>query len=373
MRSNVPIDSPNRPTAGRRIAVGLLRGGALLLVGLALLAALVTHSGVDQIHSVLAGADRTLLATAGLLIIAQSFTLGLRWWLALRLCGHEGRFVSLLRASAMSHVINFTAPGHFGEPVTAVWLERTGRAPGVESFALLVVTKAAATLLNLVLVLACLLPLAANVNADGLPQIALMAGLALVLMTLAFVAVLHPSVATWGSKLLGRLTRTLLGPFDRKGVQERTRSARMGRSVEAFCGRFRASFVLLARRPAALAATTAVSALKLVCLVVATWLIYAALGAAVSPAGATFVTLADAAGNMAAVWIPANLGVQEVVHSSASAGALGLGSTLAVAAALVVKGLMVVHAAFGALIWLALAPLDPVEEPQRIPDGVLAA
>ena len=346
--------------AGPRSRIGghLLRGGILLLVGLALLWALVRHSGVDQVKTVLAGADRSLLAVAALIYLSQSFTVGLRWWLALRLCGYEARPVAVLRGAATSHVVNFAAPGHFGEPVASAWLGRTGRAPGVEAFGLLVATKAVASLLNIVLLLACLGPLTTEVRPETLPQAGLITGLALLLTTVAFTVILHPRIAAWGAGLLSRLVRGVAAPFDRASGDEEPRSVRLGRWMEAFCGRFRGSFVLLARRPAALAATTAVSAFKVACLVLTMWLVYAAVGSPISPAGATFLGSVDAAGNMASVWIPGNLGLQEVVHSSAAAGALGIEQPVAVSASLVVKGLMVVQALFGVCLWLVLAPFD---------------
>lgn len=347
-------DAPPR----RSLSHHVLRGALLLMIGLGLVWALVRHSGAEQVKAHLAGADRRLLLAAALVYVSQSFTVGLRWWLALRLCGYEGRFVSLLRGAATSHVINFVAPGHFGEPVAGAWLGRTGRAPGVEAFALLVATKAVASLLNIVLLLACLGPLATEVSPAALPQAGLITALALALVAAAFVAILHPGIASWGSALLSRIARAVLSPFDRDPRGPEPRSRRAGRRVEAFCARFRDSFVLLARRPSALGATTAVSLFKVVCMITTMWLIYAALGATVSPAGATFLGSVDAAGNMAAVWIPANLGVQELVHSSAAAGALGIDQSVAVSASLTVKGLMVVHALFGAGLWLLLAPLD---------------
>jgi glycosyltransferase AglD len=351
------VTLPESGAAGQFLG-RFLRGAFAFGVGLALLCTLVAWSGPARVWEVLGAADPRLLGIAAAILLAQPFTVGVRWWLALRLCGYEGRFVSLLRATVVSQVTNFVAPGHFGEPVAATWLGRTGRAPGVEAFGLLVATKAVASLLNIVLLLACLGPLATPVRGSALPQASLIAGLALLLTVAAFTAILHPGIAAWGTVVLGRGTRTVAALTDRRGQDGDPRSVRLARWVEAFCGRFRGSFVLLARRPGALTATTALSVLKIGSLVVVVWLIYAALGAPIGPAAATFIAAADAAGNMAAVWVPGNMGVQEVVHTSAAAGALGIEQSVAVSAALVVKGLVVGQALFGGLLWLLLLPFD---------------
>ena len=343
----------------RRLSPGLVLRGALLLgAGVVLLWLLVRHSGQARVQEVLESADRGTLAIAALVFLSQPFTVGARWWLALRLCGFEGRPVSLLRGVVVSQVTNFVAPGHFGEPVAAAWLGRTGRAPGVEAFGLLVATKAVSSLLNIVVLMACLGPLTTEVSPEALPQAALISLLALGFTAAAFTAILHPRIAGWGTGVLARTVRVLVGLFERARAEGEPRSVRLGRWVEAFCGRFRGSFVLLASRPAALASTTALSGLKVASLVVVVWLVYAALGSPITPAGATFVGSADAAGNMAAVWVPGNLGVQEAIHTSAAAGALGIAQPVAVSAALVVKGLMVVQVLFGGLLWLALMPFD---------------
>jgi len=351
--------SPADGSPRRSLSRQLVRAGILLAAGLVLLWALLRHTGVEQVKAELVGADRRLLAIAAAVHLSQSLTVGLRWWLAVRLCGYPGRLVSLLRGAAASQVINFVAPGHFGEPAASAWLGRTGRAPGVEVFGLLVATKAVASLLNITVLMACLVLLVTEVDPEALPQAGLITALAFALAAAAFVAILHPGIAGWGTRLLARVTKIAVSTVDR-GEPAEPRSVRASRWVEAFCGRFRASFVLLARSPAALGATSALSVVKIASMMVVVWLLYSALGAAVSPAAATFVGTADAPGNMAAVWVPGNLGVQEAVHSSAAAGALGIEPAVAVSASLLVKALMVLHALVGVVLFVALAPLDVI-------------
>ena len=344
------------PDRTPRIAVAL-RGAALFAAGLALLVVIVQRSGVEQVRGVLAAADPALVAGALAIFVTQGLTVGLRWWVALRLCGHEARFASLLRATSATNLINFLAPGHFGEPIAATWLGRSGRAPGVEAFSLLVATKAVATTLNLVILIACLpLLLAGTASAGAVRQAGLIAGAAALLTGLAFGAVLHPGVAAWGARLAATITRLILSPLDR-GTG---RAERVARRVAVLFERFRTSFVVLARSPAALAAVVGLALVKVALLVVSMALVYAALGHPLGPAGATFIMSLDGVANLASIWVPGNLGVQELVHASAASGGLGVPQATAVSASLVIKAMMVVHAAVGALVWIGLAPLDRV-------------
>ena len=123
-----------------------------LLVGGGLLVALLRVIGVEETVARLRSADLTLLGLALLLFCSQAITMAVRWWLALRMCGHRVSLVSCIRANSASNVINFLAPGHFGEPAATAWLGKTGRGPGVEAFAVLVACKAIATVLNLLLI-----------------------------------------------------------------------------------------------------------------------------------------------------------------------------------------------------------------------------
>ena len=104
-------------------SLGLLAFG-LLLVGLVL-----RHVGTESVAAQLRGADRALLGYAALIFFTQFFTMGFRWWLAMRMLGHSPRLIPIFRANAGSNFINFFAPGHFGEPAMAWWLAKGDEAP----------------------------------------------------------------------------------------------------------------------------------------------------------------------------------------------------------------------------------------------------
>lgn len=344
--------------------IPLARTAAVLILGVLLLWVLVHHAGGAAVRDALRAADRRLLAIALLLFLSQNLTVGLRWWLALRLCGLPGRFVSTLRASSMANLVNFLAPGHFGEPAASAWLGATGRAPGVEAFGMLVAAKTIATVLNLVALLACLPLLAGGSPRGVMAEALLLAASASVFAGSVFAAVLHPAVAAWGIRVAVAATMAIAGRFDRPRPGQVPRSERAARRVESLFGRFRNSFVLLARSPGAMAAITAVAVVKVVCLIASLAAVYAALGWPLAPMQATFVMSVDGIANLASDWIPGNLGLQEVVHASAASGGLGMPETVAVSAALVVKAEMVALALLCGVLWLALAPLDPA---RRVP------
>ena len=340
----------------------LLRSALLLAVGLLLVWLLVACCDGRVVKATLAGADPGLVILALALFLTQSVTVGARWWVALRLCGYEGRFLSLIRANSASNLINFLAPGHFGEPISAGWLARTGRAPGAEAFGLLVATKVVGTTLHFVVLLACLPVLLAGARTGAIVQTAVMAVAGLVVATLVAGAMLHPAVARWGTRTAELLTRSSLRRFDGCEPGER-RSERLAGKVRSTFERVRGSFVLLARDPLALGAVAGLGGLKSILLAASFALLYSAIGHPMGPAAATFVMSSDGLANIASVWIPGNLGIQEFVHSSAAAGGLGVPVAVAVSAALIVKGMMAIHALFGAGLWLGLAPLD------RAPSG----
>jgi uncharacterized protein (TIRG00374 family) len=319
----------------------ILHGLAALALGAALVFALVYRVGAGELASTLRSADRRLLLLAFVLFLTQLFTLTLRWWAALRLLGHDVRFLSLFRAVCGLNFVNFWAPGHFGEPLLAFWLGRGGRAPGVDAFAALVASKAVATLLNLAILLICLPFLASKAGEEA----ARLGGLALLLVLGAAAAlslVLHP-----------RLARALA-----RWLATRAPLARVSGRVEAGVLRFRDAFVFLGRSPRALAVVAGLSLLKMGTIVAVMMLLYRAVASPVDVFGATFLETVDGLGNMVAVWIPANLGVQEAIHSSAAVAGLAVDAPAALAAALLVKLLLLGHVSAGGLLFLALAPWD---------------
>jgi glycosyltransferase 2 family protein len=319
----------------------ILQASLGLTVGVALIAAVVSWAGRDEVLDTLASGDRGLLLAAFVLFATQTITMPLRWWLALRMLGHKVRFISILRANCVSNVVNFFAPGHFGEPLVAAWLARAGRAAGVESFGVLIASKAVATILNLVILLACLPLLAVDEWKGSLARTAAVSGLLVVVATVGLAGLLHPAPTRWATaRLEGR------GPRAHR--------------LQGWMRRFRATLAVFARRGDVLAAVLATSALKVVAMVGAFALIYAAYGAPVGFAGALFLEAMDALGGILAVWIPANLGVQEAIQVSAAAGGLAVDPAIAAAASLTTKGVLIAHVALGGLIALAAAPWDPV-------------
>jgi hypothetical protein len=71
----------------------------------------------------------------------------------------------------------------------------------------------------------------------------------------------------------------------------------------------------------------------------------------------------DGLGNLASIWIPGNLGLQELVHTTAASKGLVIDPAIAVSAAILVKALMLAHGAFCGLLWLGLEPFDPPSAP----------
>lgn len=363
----VPPDSGGRePGGGSGKRRAILRGAVLLACGAGLLWLLLSRSGMENVAGTLGSADRGLLLAALCVFLGQGLFIGLRWWAGLRLCGYPGRLVPILRGAAAVHLVNFLAPGHFGEPVGAAWLASRGRAPGVESFAILLATKAVASLLSVFVLLAALVPLSRSGRPSAIEQAAIVAAIAFAGVAVGLAAILHGGTAERGTRLLVRAARRLAGLADRPGRPGMPGSERAAEVTERFLVRFRASFVLLARHPAALAATSAISFVKVCCLVLTVSLVYAALGRPLAPAEAAFVVSVDVLGSFAAVWIPANLGLQEAVHASAAVGGLGVEPAVAVSASLALKGLLIGHAAMGGLIWAGLGPWDRERKP--LPD-----
>ena len=342
--------SPAYPRAVSRRTRLILQSSLGLAAGATLVAAVVHWAGRDEVLATLRSGDPLLLAAAFALFTTQTLTMPLRWWLALRMLGHRVRFVSILRANCVSNVVNFFAPGHFGEPLVTAWLARAGRAAGVESFAVLIACKAVATLLNLIVLLICLPLLATEEWRGPLAQTAAITGL-LVLAAIGLLGtLLHPAPARWATAwLVGR------GP----------RADRLRLALE----RFRAVLAVFARRPDVLGVVLATSALKVAAMVAAFALIYAAYGAPVGFAGALFLEAMDALGGILAVWIPANLGVQEAIQVSAAAGGLSVDAAVAAAASLTSKGVLILHVALGGLLALAAAPWDPLSSSPADPSA----
>ncbi len=301
---------------------GLLLGSTAL--GIALLVLLVRLVGAEDVGAALAAADPVRLALAFLLISTMTVTMGLRWWVAHRLLGHRGRLLSLIRANCASNVVNFVAPGHFGEPMLAAWLGRSGRAPGVEAFTVLVACKALGTLLNGVVLLVCVPLLLWETRPDDARSIVLVTAVSIAVALAGLAVLTHPRWAR----------------------------------IHPFVARFRDTLALFATSPRAVLAVAGLGLVKLVTVVWAVALVYAALGAPLTPVSATFLMSADALGNLVSIWIPGNLGVQEAIHSGAAVQGVGVDGPTAVAASLAFKILQALHIAVGGLLFVALGRWD---------------
>ncbi len=326
------------------------------LLGLALLAVLLIWAGPQEIADTLAEADPLLLSLAFLLYSSQTLTMGLRWWLGMRLLGHRASFVSLLRANSAGNVINFVAPGHLGEPLVSAWLGRSGRAGGVEAFTVLVASKGLSMLLNAFLVLGCL-PLLVSESWRQSPgsAAALIAG-AIAGTAIGFALLVNKPVSRLVAQGLSFGCRLLLG---RVGQRDgRSLGDRLAERSAAVVERFRATFSLLLRRPLALVAVVGTSLLKIGTLVAAIHFIYAAFGSPLGPTELVFLQSVDAVGALLSIWIPGNLGVQEAILTGAAVGGFGTGEALAASASVALKAILIVHTVFGAILVAALAPWD---------------
>jgi uncharacterized protein (TIRG00374 family) len=325
----------------------------LLAFGLAVLATTVHLFGTERVAERLATADRSLLAWAAVVFFSQFFTMGLRWWLTMRLLGHEVRILPLFRANAASNFVNFFAPGHFGEPMIAAWLERSGRAPGVHAFSALIGSKVLATILSFALLVACIPLLASRTEASWLIQVAGTA-VALGLGTcVALLILLRPAVAAQCASLLGRLVRGSVGRL-KPELGERLAS-----TLESLARQVRDSLALFGKHPRALVGSAAISTVKVALQVLFVVLLFAAFGQDLTVAGATFLVTVDVLQNAISIWIPANLGVQEALLVAAAAGGLSIDGSIAASAAIAHKAILLVHVALGGIAFLVLGWFDP--------------
>lgn len=324
----------------------VLHSLAGLLVGAALIALLIAWAGPEAVASTLRTGDLALLAAAFALTTSQTLTMALRWWAALRLLGHRASFVSILRANSLSNVVNFVAPGHFGEPLAATWLGRTNRAGGVEAFSVLVGCKAIGTLLNLALLLGCVPLLAGEVWRRSWGQVVGLTAAVCIIALLGLLLLANRRTAT-------RVARALSWGF---GL---LRLPGLARGAAAGMDRFRATFALFTTHPAALAAVALASLVKIAALVGAIQLTYAAFGHPMAPLEALFIETMNTVGKLLSIWIPGNLGLEEAIHAGAAHGGLGVDEALATSASLATKAILTLHVAFGAVLAALLGAVDP--------------
>lgn len=337
----------------------VLQSLGLLAVGLALLALVLRQVGTDAVVAELRGADITLLTWAALVFFTQFFTMGLRWWVAMRMLGHSTRLIPIFRANSGSNFINFFAPGHFGEPVMSWWLARSKEAPGVEAFTILVGCKVVATILSFAVLLACLPFLAAGSDSPWLLQVGATAGAIILATVVTFAVLLRPAIATWGAGVAERLIAGTLGRLRPDAGQ------RAGSAVAGLILRVRDTLALFASRPAAMLATAGISAVKIGFQIGFVVLLYAAFDQRLTVAGSTFLVTVDVLQNILSIWIPANMGVQEAVLTAAAAGGLSIDPAVAASATIAHKLILIAHVALGGLAFVLLGLVDRRGAPNR--------
>ncbi len=347
-------DRPTTPSPGRSRSSLALQGGLLLALGIGIVWALLAHFGADEVRTTLLAGDRLLLGLAFLAFASQILTMGLRWWWTLRLIGIRVPLVTILRANCASNVINFVAPGHFGEPAMAIWLDKARGVRGVDAFTVLIACKVVATLMNLGLLLFCLPFLRTPATEGAMVQLGWTTAFLLGMTAVGLVVVLYPRIAYAGARLAASLVSRLLEPMGRSG----DKGERWATATESLIRRFRDTFALFTSRPTVLLAAALLSATKMVTMIVVMMLIYAAFGTPLSAFAATFLETIDVLGNMVSIWIPANMGLQEAVHTAAATAGLQLEGSVAVAASLAMKVILTAHILLGGLCWLLLAPWD---------------
>lgn len=318
----------------------------LLSLGLALLALLASGVGTEGVLERLRTADRRRLVLALLLSATQIPTMGLRWWAAMRILGLRASWMSLVRAGSAGNFINFFAPGHFGEALAAAWLAKTGRAPGVEAFSVLVGCKAIGVVLHLATLLACLPLVRSAARHQDL------IGIALLLSTLLVATLAVAGLATGGAFMEGLArgvdgtVRLLARPLGRE------RAERLGDRVGGLTRRFQGTLATFARRPRAIVAVAGLSLLKTGAVMGSISLTWKAFGEDVGLVDAAFLHAVDSLSSLVGIWVPANLGVQEGVLTSASVGGLGLDPQAAFSGAIGLKAVLLAHALLCGVVWL---------------------
>jgi uncharacterized protein (TIRG00374 family) len=330
----------------------VLQAALLLGFGGVVLASVVQFFGAAEVAQRLRDADRGLLALAAAVFFTQFFTMGLRWWVTLRLLGHDVAAIPLFRANAAANFVNFFAPGHFGEPLLATWLARTGRAPGVEAFSALVGSKVVATILSFCLLVACVPLLVTAAEASWLSQVAGAAGALAVGTVGAWIVLLRPSVASAGAALLARTVGASVG------LVRPALASRVAGSTEALVLGVRDGLAHFGSRPVALLGSAALSATKVASQIGFVTLLYRAFGQEVTVAGAAFLVTVNVLQNAISIWIPANLGVQEALLVAAAAGGLAIDGSVAASAALAQKAILIVHVLLGAAAFVVLGWFD---------------
>jgi uncharacterized protein (TIRG00374 family) len=255
--------------------------------------------------------------------------------------------------------VNFYAPGHFGEPMMAVWLGRTKGAPGVEAFTVLIACKVVATVMNLGLLLFCL-PFLMGGGSDSLLW---QVGATIVFIctgtALGVYVVTHRASAERLGDVCVRLS---------VAIMTRVRPASAGTIeglVQKVVRRFTDTFTLFARHPPTLVVVAAISALKMGTIIGVVMLLYRAFDVPVSWFGATFLETVDVLGHLASIWIPGNMGIQEWILTTAAHVGLQIDESVAASAAIAHKGILLLHITLGGAVFAGLGLFVRGENPER--------
>jgi uncharacterized protein (TIRG00374 family) len=318
-----------------------------LALGIAVLAFVLWTWGGKDLLPTLRAADRGHLLRAMLVFSLQIPLLGVRWWVGLRLISMRADLLALIRASSGAGFLNFFGPGHLGEPLAAHWLETTGRGPGPEAFGVLVATKAVATM-------AAFVTLGATLAVIGTER-----RLTLALLILGLGTV---TLAAWVALVSDRFSQGALR-WVARALRPFPRVTPFLESAERIAHRFRSPFQIYSARPAALAVVLFISLVKMGVVTCSIREVYASVGHSVGWLGALFMQGADSVGHLGSIWVPGDLGVQELVLTAAATSALSVPGPQAAAAAVLQKLVLTAHVLLCGLTFLVLAPFDPPRKP----------
>ena len=317
--------------------------------------------GVGATRQAAAAADPWLLVAATGVLCLQIPLLGFRWWLALRWMGQPASLPVMIRVNTASNVVNFVVPGHAGEAVTSWWLARSGHGDAVTAFSAVIACKVIGSAVNLLVAAGLLMAVGYG---GRTPLVALGLGLG-VAAGVGVAAVVQPGR---GARL-GRLMAGLVAAPTRRvmsllvgDARGRATAAGLRAGIERAWDRLWSSLGLLARRPGALAALTAVSLLKVAVVAASFHLVFRAVGIA-ADLGASqqvLVSVINDLGRFVFIHVPLDLGGQETVIL-AGLDAFGVGSAAGLAAALLYKVVTVVEKLLSVAVVAALGPWHPTQ------------
>ena len=346
-----------------------MQGGLLGIAGAAIIAVLLRRAGFEATWAAVQAVDPWLFAAAAAVFSLGIPLTGYRWWLALRLMGHQAGLGLIVAANIGTNLANFVLPGHFGEVLSAWWLDRSRAVPGVEAFAALVTCKVVGTMVNLCAALA-FAPLLGGTFEDEFTTMWMGLAVAVSLGVLGTAMLFHPGLAQLTKRALTRSVRAVLR-LSLRPLRGKVRSEQVSAMAAARVGRswskLTDSLTFFARRPGALALIAAISVGKLALWAASLNLLLAALGVTdlLDWPQLAFVSICNLLGMFFAINIPLSLGLQEAIIFGLLDG-MGVASSQAMAAGLLHKAVTIVEAAFSALVVLGLLPLLGRSEPSEL-------